>query len=104
MKNITLAVNEEVLAAVRKYAAARDTTVNALVRDYLTRLATFEDRAAKARQELVRLSEASDGRLESDWTWNREDMYDRPILSGHEYSDLRGFGEGEGGNETEKGG
>ncbi len=40
MKNVTLAVEEEVLAAVRKYASARNTTVNGLVREYLTRLAT----------------------------------------------------------------
>ena len=35
MKNVTLAVEEDVLAAARKYAAARKTTVNGLVRDYL---------------------------------------------------------------------
>lgn len=37
---ITLAVDEEVLAAARKYAAVNNTTVNSLVREYLTRLAT----------------------------------------------------------------
>ena len=35
MKNITLSIEEDVLAAVRKYAASRNTTVNGLVRDYL---------------------------------------------------------------------
>ena len=35
MKNITLAIDEEVLRAARIYAAEHDTTVNALVREYL---------------------------------------------------------------------
>lgn len=102
MKNITLAVEEEVLNAVRKYAAERGTTVNGLVRDYLTRLAAFEDRAAKARQELAELSEASEGRL-GGWTLNREEIYDRPLFSRHQYPGVRGFGEGTGGSEEDEG-
>ena len=51
MKNITLAMDEKVLREARRYAAKHDTTVNALVRDFLTRLATQEDKAAKAREE-----------------------------------------------------
>jgi len=39
MKNITLSVDENVLAAVRRHAAECNSTVNALVRDYLTGLA-----------------------------------------------------------------
>ena len=31
-KNITLAIDEDILRAVRRHAAERDTTVNALVR------------------------------------------------------------------------
>ena len=41
MKNITLAINEEILRAARRYAANHDTTVNALVRDYLTETRRF---------------------------------------------------------------
>jgi len=40
MKNITLSVDEKVLAAVRRRAAECNSTVNALVRDYLANLAT----------------------------------------------------------------
>ncbi len=56
MKNITLAVEDEVLAEARKYAAANNTTINALVRDYLSRLARFESRSKKAREELLKLA------------------------------------------------
>ena len=45
MKNITLAIDEDVLAKVRRLAAAKDTTVNGLVRQHLTHLAEQDDRA-----------------------------------------------------------
>lgn len=90
MKNITLAIDEEVLGEVRKYAAERETTVNALVRDYLSRLVVQEGKSAKAREELARLSDESEARLGPDWEWSREATYDRPLLSGHQCPDLRG--------------
>jgi hypothetical protein len=92
MKNITLAVEEDVLAAARKYAAANNTTVNALVREHLAQLAAFEDKAARARDELIKLSQESTLDLGS-WTWNREDLYDRELLSGHERASVPGFAE-----------
>ena len=76
MKNITLSVGEEVLAAVRRHAAERDSSVNALVRDYLTNLAAHEDRARRARTRLRQLSAQSQGRL-GKRTWSREELHDR---------------------------
>ena len=67
MKNITLSVDDNVLAAVRRHAAERDSTVNALVREYLTNL---------ARTRLRQLSVQSQGRLGKK-TWSREDLHDR---------------------------
>ena len=100
MKNITLAVEDDVLAAVRELAAERKTTVNGLVRDYLSSLAeeARKEAAARAREKLVRLSEESTAGM-GDWKWNREELYDRPILSGHEHSSLCGL---ERGREEEK--
>jgi hypothetical protein len=95
MKNITLAVEDDVLAAVRKLAAERKTTVNGLVRDYFASLAeeARKEAAARARRELVRLSEESTFDM-GGWRWNREELYDRPLLSGHEHSDLCGHDRG----------
>jgi len=76
MKNITLSVDENILAAVRRHAAARDSTVNALVREYLTGLAAHEDRAKRARARLRQLSAQSPGRLGKK-TWTREELHDR---------------------------
>jgi hypothetical protein len=76
MKNITLSVDEDILAAARRHAAEHDSTVNALVRDYLTKLAAYESRADRARARLRQLSAQSAGRLGKK-TWSREDLHDR---------------------------
>lgn len=74
MKNITLAIDDKVLNDVRRYAARKNTTVNALVREHLTRIATEDDRAAKARQRLIELAENTQARM---GRWSREELYDR---------------------------
>ncbi len=76
MKNITLSVDENVLAAVRKHAAEHNCSVNSLVRDYLTNLAALENRASHARLRLRQLSEQSQARL-SKKTWTRAQLHDR---------------------------
>jgi len=76
MKNITLSVDDHVLAAVRRLAAERDSTVNALVRDYLTKLAAQESRVDRARERLRQLSRESTLRL-GKRTWTRDDLHER---------------------------
>lgn len=76
MKNITLSVDENTLATVRRHAAERSSTVNALVREYLTRIAAHEDQAKRARARLRQLSTQSQGQLGKK-TWTREDLHDR---------------------------
>ena len=76
VKNITLSVDEDVLATVRRHAADRNSTVNALVRAYLAGLAAHEDRAKRARARLRQLSAQSPGRLGKK-TWTRADLHDR---------------------------
>ena len=76
MKNITLSVDDEVLAAVRRYTAEQNSSVNALVRAYLTDLAGHQDRARRARARLRQLSKQSKGRLGKK-TWARQDLHER---------------------------
>jgi hypothetical protein len=76
MKNITLSVREETLREVRKIAAARETTVNALVREYLEQLAAHKAKRARLRRQLSRFvakSRASVGPI----TWSRDDVHER---------------------------
>ena len=76
MKNITLSVDEAVLAEVRRYAAAQDSTVNALVREFLTEVAERESRARSARRRIRQLSEKSSARIGSK-TWSRDELHER---------------------------
>jgi hypothetical protein len=76
VKNITLSVDENVLATVWRHAAEHNSTVNALVREYLTNLAAHQDRARQARARLRQLSAQSLGRLGRN-TWSRDDLHDR---------------------------
>ncbi len=99
MKNVTLTIDEATLKAARIYAAEHSTTVSALVRDYLSKLAGSKETTAaerkNIREKLFALSERSPGRL-GDWKWNREDIY-RERLSRYEYPNLRSYGQGTGG-------
>ena len=76
VKNITLSVDDAVLGAVRLHAAERNTTVNALVRRYLTGIAARDDRARKARKRIRQLSEQSMAKVGSR-TWTRADLHER---------------------------
>jgi plasmid stability protein len=76
VRNITLSVDDDVLAAVRRRAAEQNSSVNALVREYLTNLAAQDDRADRARARLRQLSRQSPGRLGKK-TWTREELHDR---------------------------
>ena len=76
MKNITLSVPEETLEEVRRLAARRGTTVNALVREHLDHLAKNHNRAKQAMKELREMSERSDAEL-GKITWTRDELYER---------------------------
>lgn len=76
MKNITLSVNEEVVRTVRRYAVDHGSTVNGLVREFLTDLANRESRAGKARRRLLELSKRSTARVGSS-SWTREELHER---------------------------
>ncbi len=76
MKNITLSVDAEVLTAVRRYAADRNASVNAIVRDFLTGIAQRHDRARKARRRIQQLSEHSKARI-GPREWSRDALHER---------------------------
>lgn len=76
MSNITLSVDDDVLAAVRRHAAERNSSVNAMVREYLTNLAAHDDRARRARTRLRQLSRQSKGKL-GERNWTRDELHDR---------------------------
>ena len=76
MKNITLAIDENVLADARRYAVEHDTTVNALVRQYLEQIAHGNARARQAMRELREMSDRSAAEI-GPITWTRDDLHER---------------------------
>lgn len=63
MKNLTLSVDEKVLKRARQVALNRDSTVNAMVREFLASVAGEDDRREKARRELVSMLGTFGGKI-----------------------------------------
>lgn len=77
MPNITLSVDDAIVRKVRKLAVDRNTTVTAMVRDCLTRVAnqdeaTPEQAVTELRETFVRSSVDMGPR-----TWTREGLHER---------------------------
>jgi hypothetical protein len=75
-QNVTLVIEEDLLLAARKVALDRRTSVNQLVREYLTALVDEPSRKRLARARLKKTFESGLVGL-GDWKWNRADVYDR---------------------------
>jgi hypothetical protein len=73
-KNLTLAIDEDLLAQMRIVAAKRRTSVNVLVRDYFKQMVVQDSGVDIIADELVRLSNESTAEL-GDWRPSREDTY-----------------------------
>ena len=77
MANVTLSVDAEIIKKVRKIALERDTTLTAMVRDFLISTATHD---AKKKETNLRKLKASFKALSRDMgprEWKREALYER---------------------------
>jgi hypothetical protein len=74
MKNITLAIDEEILEASRRYARKHNTTLNALVRQLLER--TVRQNSKGIVEELFRLMDKHPGHPAEGYRYRRDDAYD----------------------------
>ena len=75
--NITSSGSEEVVRQVRKIAVDRNTTLTAMVREYLESVAS---RDAAVREQAVRALDDSFARLSRPMgphRWTREDLHER---------------------------
>ncbi len=81
-KNITLAVDEDVLARYRVLAAEQRTSVNALIRRHMDDATGVSERRREARAWMAAKSRENskndDPDAEAGWRWNREDCYTGP--------------------------
>lgn len=75
-RNLTLTLDDQLLREARKVALNRNTSVNQLVRDYLSQLVHEADErrvAAQRLEEIFRTTRVEVGRR----TWKREDLHER---------------------------
>jgi DNA-binding MltR family transcriptional regulator len=77
MPNITLSVDDEIIKKVRKIAIDKNTTLTAMVRQFLTSVAAMD---AQEKNEAVKRLRKSFMNLSGDMgrrTWTREDLHER---------------------------
>ena len=76
MPNITLSVEEGIIKKVRKIALEKNTTLTAMVREYLEQVAKRDE--VEKKKTLTALRQSFD-RLSRDMgerSWKREDLYE----------------------------
>jgi metal-responsive CopG/Arc/MetJ family transcriptional regulator len=76
MKNVTIALDESLLREVRRIAADRSTSLNAMIREFLEELAERESRAVQARRRIVELCRTAQAEV-GPRTWTRDDLHER---------------------------
>lgn len=71
--NVTLSIDEQVVARARKKAAVLGKSLNQLIREYLQKLAGGDD-AERSIEEFTRLSGRGHAR---GWRFDRNEIHDR---------------------------
>ena len=75
MANLTLSLDDEILQRAREAALREHTSVNALVRDYLTRYVDARSRRLEAIDAIDKLARRN--KSHSTDTWSRDDLHRR---------------------------
>jgi hypothetical protein len=77
MSNITLSVDDEIIKKVRKIAIDKNTTLTAMVRDFLTTVANRDNHQKKKAVRELRASFKTMSRDMGRRKWTREALYER---------------------------
>ena len=82
MRNITLEMDNEVLDKARAHAAERNTSLEAIVREHLekiamTQIAARDETREEARKGLLRLMDSSEGRMAPGRKFDCEEAHER---------------------------
>lgn len=75
MANLTLSLDDEILQKAREAALREHTSVNALVRDYLTRYVDAKSRRLEAINAIDQLARRNKSR--STEAWSRDELHRR---------------------------
>lgn len=75
-RNLTLALDDELLARARLEATRRRTTLNSMIREYLASLAGRDAEREEAGRWLARMMKSSRARS-SGTRWTRDELHER---------------------------
>jgi hypothetical protein len=75
MANLTVAIDDALLQRAREAAVRENTSVNALVRDFLSRYVDARSQRLQALERIESVAAASGSR--SQEPWNRESLHQR---------------------------
>lgn len=76
MANLTIAIDDDLLKQARVRAIEEGTSVNAVLREYLTRYAGQREHRKKAIAHLLKLSAGSTSRR-GRRRWSRDELHER---------------------------
>ena len=76
MANLTIAIDDDLLRRARIRALEQETSVNALLRDYLTAFADEKEARIKALEDILEIA-ASQKAGSGGRRWTRDELYDR---------------------------
>jgi hypothetical protein len=76
MRNVTLAIEDDVLREARRIAAERSTTLNGMIREFLAGITERESRAAAARARIAEICRTSTAEV-GPRTWSRDELHER---------------------------
>jgi plasmid stability protein len=77
MANLTLSIDDDLLKRARIRALERDTSVNALVRDYLQNLVARDSPQSGMAEFLALAKSIHAGSGPEGRTWTRDELYER---------------------------
>jgi hypothetical protein len=77
MPNITLSVDDEIVKRVRKIAIDKNTTLTAMIREFLTSVAARDAQVKKEAISKLRQSFKTISRDMGQRKWSREDLHER---------------------------
>lgn len=73
MKNVTLSISDELLKRAREYAQLKGTTLNAMVREFLTSTVVKSDSSFKEELNILR----EEIKIDSRQKMTRDEIYER---------------------------
>lgn len=75
-RNVTLAIDEELVQKARAVASRCHTTMTELIREYLVRLVDTHDERSAAKDRVLQQMNQSELRV-GEKTWTREELHER---------------------------